>query len=371
MRLNDFDDYPFHQTPEPFDRPATSDSHFNDGYYFAFFDPDFYFACGLRWHPNNNTLDGFAGMVHAGEQRNLRISRALRPRFDELAAGPLRLEIREPMRRHRLVLDGNEQGFEFDVEFVASAPPICEQRDRHLRFGKLINDVLRVTQVARAHGLVRCDGREHPIRGWHAIRDHSWGIRTSMGPHTPIGGVDVLPEEESRRAFRIWLPFEVDSHCGFVCTHEDSEGRSLDFEGRLDYRDGRSVELVSIRHELTYHPGTRVLAGGRLVLTDADSVDHDYRVAMARGGAAYGQGFGYSRGFRDGKGAGVYRGASLLEHDRFDVSNPGRFGGPAHVTPERRVGPVEFPCRLVDAEGSQGMGNFEHVLYGSYAPYGL
>lgn len=365
MRISGFDDYPFHQTPEPFDRPATSDSHFNDGYYFAFFDPEFYFACGLRWHPNNNVLDGFAGMVHAGEQRNVRFSRALRPRFDDLSAGPLRLEILEPLRRHRLVLDANEQDFEFEVELVASAPPICEERDRHHRYGKLINDVLRVTQVARARGLARWSGRECRIQDWYAIRDHSWGIRTSMGPHTPIGGLSLQPEEESRRALRIWLPFEVKSHCGFVCTHEDRDGRPLEFEGRLDFRDGRSLGLIALRHELVYHAGTRVLAGGRVLLIDSEGIEHGYSISMPRGAAAYGQGFGYSRGFHDGRGAGVYRGPELLEHDRFDVSDPTAFGGPPHVPPERRVGPVEFPCRLVDDEGSEGMGNFEHVLYGA------
>ncbi len=371
MRLSDCDDYPFHQTAEPFDRPATSDSHFNDGYYFAFFDGASYFACGLRWHPNNNALDGFAGLVHGGEQRNLRFSRALRPRYDELAVGPLRLEILAPMRRHRLVLAPNEQGFEFDVELESSAPPICEARDRHHRYGKLINDVLRVTQLARASGSARRDGRELAVQRWHAVRDHSWGIRTSMGPTTPIGGVELLPGEESRRAFRIWLPFEVETHCGFVCTHEDGEGNPLDFEGRLDYPDGRSHPLVGLKHDLVYHPGTRVLAGGRLALTDAEGREHGYSVAMTPGAAAYGQGFGYSRGFCDGRGAGVYRGPELVEGDRFDVSDPAVLGGPPHVAAERRVGPVEFPCRIVDDRGSRGMANFEHVLYGPYSRYGL
>jgi hypothetical protein len=325
----------------------------------------------MRWHPNNNTLDGFAGVVHGGEQRNLRFSRALRPDYDDLRVGPLRLEILDPMRRHRIVLDENEQGFEFDVEFTASAGPICEKRDRHHRYGKLINDVLRVTQLARAEGRTRRDGQEQPVRRWHAIRDHSWGIRTSMGPHTPFGGIDLQPDEESHRAFRIWLPFEVESHSGFLCTHEDRRGGVLDFEGRIDLRDGRSIPLVGLKHDLTYHPGTRVLAGARLAVTDAEGVERNYTVTLRPGAAAYGQGFGYSRGFLDGKGAGVYRGAELIEGDRFDVSDPAVAGGPPHIAAERRVGPVEFPCHIVDDQGSEGMGNFEHVLYGPYDRYGL
>ena len=39
MQLNPFDDFPFHQALSPIDVPATSDTHFNDGYYFAFYRP--------------------------------------------------------------------------------------------------------------------------------------------------------------------------------------------------------------------------------------------------------------------------------------------------------------------------------------------
>lgn len=37
MHLSAFDDFPFHQYNQPFHVPETSDSHFNDGYYFGFF----------------------------------------------------------------------------------------------------------------------------------------------------------------------------------------------------------------------------------------------------------------------------------------------------------------------------------------------
>ena len=37
LRLTILDDYPWHQTAAPMPLPATSDSHFNDGYYWGFF----------------------------------------------------------------------------------------------------------------------------------------------------------------------------------------------------------------------------------------------------------------------------------------------------------------------------------------------
>ena len=37
LPLTRLDDYPWHQTTEPFPLPSTSDTHFNDGYYFGFY----------------------------------------------------------------------------------------------------------------------------------------------------------------------------------------------------------------------------------------------------------------------------------------------------------------------------------------------
>ena len=68
MRLTSFDEYPFHQHPTPFHVPATSDVHFNDGYFCATFAQDWYLVCGIRLHPNMNVIDGFAGLARGGEQ---------------------------------------------------------------------------------------------------------------------------------------------------------------------------------------------------------------------------------------------------------------------------------------------------------------
>jgi hypothetical protein len=40
MRLTEFDEFPFHQHPTPFNIPHTSDVHFNDGYFCAAFAAD-------------------------------------------------------------------------------------------------------------------------------------------------------------------------------------------------------------------------------------------------------------------------------------------------------------------------------------------
>ena len=104
MRLHSMDEFPFHQQPTPFNVVATTDSKFNDGYWFSFYAAEWYFVSGLRLHPNVNAIDGFASVAHGTPQHAVRFSRALRPNYDERSVGALRLEILEPLRKLRLTL---------------------------------------------------------------------------------------------------------------------------------------------------------------------------------------------------------------------------------------------------------------------------
>src|SRR5215475_3413080 len=113
MRFTEFDEFPFHQHPTPFNIPHTSDVHFNDGYFCAAFAADWYVVSGVRIHPNMNVLDGFAGLARLGMQRVVRTSRALRPRSSELAVGPLRIDNKQPMREVAISLAENEADFSF------------------------------------------------------------------------------------------------------------------------------------------------------------------------------------------------------------------------------------------------------------------
>jgi hypothetical protein len=363
--LNPFDDYPFHQTAAPLDVPATSDSHFNDGYFFAFYRPGVHVFCGLRLHPNSNVMDGYSGVVWGGEQRDVRFSRALRPRTNELAVGPFRLDILEPMSSQRLRLDDPELGLAFDVTFRASAPAFFETRHQQFRHGRLLNDVLRYTQVDRADGALTVDGDREDVAGWYACRDHSWGIRSTMGPYAPLGGLEE--EAPDPRALRLWVPFECGDVAGFFHCHEAHDGSVLDCEGLLHRPDGPPLRIDAVRHELRYEDGTRRLAGGHLTLHDGNGADHDYSFEVACP-PAHPQGFGYTRGWSDGGQPGVYRGLEVIERDRFDVSDPAVAGGAPHLAPERRLGGTEFVCTIAGPQGAEGMAHVEHMLYARRRP---
>jgi hypothetical protein len=42
----------------------------------------------------------------------------------------------------------------------------------------------RYTQICAATGTVVLDGKTTEATDWHAIRDHSWGVLSGMGPAT-------------------------------------------------------------------------------------------------------------------------------------------------------------------------------------------
>lgn len=366
--LSPFDDYPYHQTVAPQAIAATSDSHFNDGYYWAWYAPGFHWFMGMRRHPNNNVTDGYAGVVAGGRQRSIRVSRAMYPDPDGLTVGPLGVAIVEPMVRQRLVLGENGSGLAFDVTVEAVAGPHVEHGHTQYRHGRVLNHLIRYTQLGRVTGTVRIDGESSDIDGWFGARDHSWGIRSTMGPHVPIRGTATKPLDP--RAIRIWIPFDAGDHSGFFHTHEDARGNTLDIEGRIDLADGSSVAVTAVDHAFEYHAGTKRLSGGSFALTDAKGDRREYRFDSSCD-PAHPQGFGYTRGWQDGGQPGVYRGEYYEELDDFRVDDPSHALGPEHVPAARRLGGTEFTCTLEGPGDSAGMAHVEHMIYGPYEPYGF
>ncbi len=364
MQITAADEYPFHQHPTPFNIPYTSDVHFNDGYFCAAFAEDWYVVAGLRLHPNMNVIDGFAGLARRGEQRVLRVSRVLRPHSNELTVGPLSIEIHQPLQAVSLRLEEAGAGFTFDLHFTARAAPFLETPYRFRRYGQLIHDMLRYTQICRVSGTVTRDDETVTATDWTSLRDHSWGVRAGMGPKVASGGVARDEDEIDHRHFRLWAPFATDAYTGFFNTHEARDGTTLDFEGCLDFPDGRRVRLTAIRHALEHAPGTHNVVGGSFALMDGSGHWREYRLRAA-GTPADVQGLGYYGGWQDGGSAGVWRGAGpVVEVDRYPQGAALGRAGLTRLPAGKRLGPTEFPCWLEGPDGERGMVHLEHHLFG-------
>jgi hypothetical protein len=311
-----------HQTPEPFGNVATSDHRWFDRNWFGCYSRagDIGVITGMGAYSNMNAFDGFAAVQHAGLQHNVRAARPLRPDLEQLAVGPVRHEVIEPLRSTRLVLDPGDHEVAFDLIWEATFPAHLEPRHCDRLDGRVFQDYTRFDQMGAVTGWVEIAGQRHPAEDWIGIRDHSWGVRRSTGGFEPFTG--SLPPEINGSLF-IWLEFATERVNGHLQLAEDGSGTRSMLEGFLTWPEDDAyerVEVVDVHHELDFHEGTRAYRHAVLTITTSDGRDWTIEAEPMLSAWAY-RGTGYDGGFADGKGLGVHRG-SVVEHDTYEVSHP-------------------------------------------------
>ena len=366
--LSKLDEMLLHQTPEPFGRVATSDHRFFDRTWFGCYHPDggVGVITGIGAYPNMNVLDGFASAQLADKQYNLRLSRPLRPALDEMALGPLRHEVIEPLHSMRLVLEPGPQPVSFELTWTGVLPAHEEPRHVGTLDGRLYEDYTRFDQAGTVNGWVEVGGQRVDARDWFGARDRSWGVRRSVGGFEPYTG--SLPPEVGGVLF-VWLEFATASLGGHVQFHEDATGHQRGLEGFIGWPEGSgrpAVAVVEAEHQLEFHAGTRAYRRATLCLGTEDGAKWEVAAEPLLTAWAY-RGTGYDGGYRDGQGLGAFRG-EMLEHDVYDVSDPEAVGLPDGTT----IRPLhrEQGVRLT-VNGEPGFGHFPIMAIGRVERYGL
>ncbi|GAB2485907.1 hypothetical protein [Jatrophihabitans fulvus] len=351
------DEYPFHQVTATFAGVGGSDTSWNDGHYVCVADADGRVALtsNLRLYSNTDVMDGFVCVRHEGRQHNVRVSRRLRPRMEDLVVGPLRLEIVEPLRTVRLVLDENEFGVALDLTCRTNGLPYEDPVEVTRHDGRLVSERLTYEVTGTCEGWVEVDGERVDLIGGRFFRNHSWGYQPGRGgPRTYSA-----PSGHRRRApgVRQWVLFDLPRHGGFWFV--DPSGRRASGKGALLYPD-RVVPVTSVVTDLDFHDGGQRLRGGSVRLTDADGGEHAYTVEDL--GWVYCQGGGYFGGFDDGLGQGVYRGEYHAEGEVWDVSHPTKVVDAGGEDFEFEHAWAESFVRLTDADGATGLAHYECVV---------
>ena len=367
------DDTLWHTHPTTFDHVGTSDPRFFDRYWFAASDPagsgTLQFTLGV--YNNMNVVDAGFVVIRGERQHNVRASRSLRPRF-ETACGPLRGDVLEPLHRARLRAAPGAHGLEADLEWT-SILPAQEEAARFTRVrGRVVEESRRFDQIGECSGWISLEGERWELDRWWATRDHSWGVREAMGIEEPVTGPPAAPSAGMLFAFLFFSSETLGGHLQIA----QFEGRPDYFTAELTRRDRPDevfAELAGSDLDVVFYDQARprrfrsATFGARLA--DGSKLEIE---AEALCPAVDMQGLGYSGGYADGRGLGVWRGEEHVESDVWDVSHPcevGRGDG-AVARPMHRIQPVRLTLRGAGLE-EQGTGSLTLIAEGRLPQLGL
>jgi hypothetical protein len=324
--LSPLDETLRHLLPTSFDHAGTSDPRFFDRYWFAVYDPDGSepaMNTGMCSYLNMNVVDGYSSMISEGKQHNARFSRALRPELytadpNVSDVGPVRVSILEPFRRLRLELGPNDSGMAYDLEWAAVLSPHEELPNFSRLRGRVTQNYVRYNQSGTVNGWMELDGKRTEVRDWWGGRDHSWGVRTDIAGGDPVTGDTDM--RSARTGFLwTWLTWGAGDVGGHVQLHEIHDGTKVHAEAVLRWADGSEIHAGDVDLEFELFPGTRRFASGTWHLRTPAGTWRIEMTPISRSLAMLG--LGYSMGYEDRQGFGVWRGQEHAEHDVFDISH--------------------------------------------------
>lgn len=359
--LTPLDDYPIHQTAEPAGQPCDGNANFFDRYFFNGFTRDgtAYFAMAFGLYPNRRIADGAFSVVVDNQEHSVWATDHLP--LDRLGphAGPLSIEIVEPLRAIRLHVDAPDQGIQASLTFHARTEALEEARSRSTGEGGITADFTRMVQWGAWEGSIHAHGEDIQVRpdSWLGVRDRSWGIR-------PLGR--QLQASPERPYHAIWVPIHFDDHCMHVVLRDDPEGRHRavvglripTVAGHEDAAGGSGVRRYeSVDAEVSWTPGTRWATRARLLLADGSGAPEEIRLEPLLRFQMFGVGYQNAEWAH-----GLEHGEPRVESATWDLSE---------VDPQRPESVhVQHVCRATSG-GEIGTGILEHVVLGAHRPSGF
>lgn len=348
------DEYLTHQTPFTFDSVFTSDRNFYDRYFFNGYSRDgsVYFALAMGAYPNRGVFDAAFSVVFEGIQYCVRASRALDGDRLDSAAGPIRVEVIEPLRRGHVTVAANDARILADVTWAARSLPNEEPHFFRRAGNSVAMDYTRMTQHVAWSGSLTVAGRTFDLGevAWWGSRDHSWGIRRVGEPQ---GG---RPATGTPQFFWNWAPANFDDLCTLYTISEDAAGVPWHQAGVIltPYPDALESHCA-VAHDLVYKPGTRHIQSARITLSPATGEPLVLTYRPLYQFLMQGLGYGHPTW-----GHGMWVGPNETSAESYDL---------AAVDPSRHLH-VQAVCE-VEAGERRGIGVFEIIAAGPHAPSGF
>lgn len=359
--LTKADDFPIHQTPEPIAYAGT-DRNFYDRYFFNGYAPDGteFFAAAFGVYPQLNIADAHFAVIRDGVEHCLHASKILNMERMDLACGPIRIEIVEPLQKLKLVVEPSN-GFAAEIVFEGRSFPIEEPRFMRRIGPRAFMDYTRLTQNVRCSGWIEVDGvRKALAAGTVGTRDRSWGIR-------PVGAPDPQPAVPMTMGgfFWQWTPLNFEDRSVFFHVNADPDGRPWNTRAVIAPdgagHDGFYETEAATMDEVSLIAGTRHARTGVLNVPLAQgsaSVKFEPFLTFLMRGIGYGH-----PAWRHGG----YKAELAVEREDIDL------GSVDMASPENWHIQALSKVTLTapGEEARTGMGVFEQLIAGPYRPYGL
>lgn len=365
MPITRLDEYPVHQVPEPLHVPATGDRNAYDRYWFNGYDRDaaFTFGVALGLYPNRDVMDGSLSVLVDGVQHSFHGSRRAPLERTDTTVGPLRIEIVEPLRRLRVVLDPNDTGLACDLTFSARTPAMQENRATMRVGSRVMLDLTRFTQLGVWDGRIEVPGRSLVVDRSRVVgtRDRSWGVR-------PVGEPEGGAPMPFSTILWLWAPVHFDDHAVLWGSFEGADGRPWHASGKRvptfdpsdavpPDADAGVEELTLVRHDLKFTPGTRYVSGGELRMARASGEELRLSLEPVARFAMAGLGYGHPTW-----GHGTWHGDSSTEGERWVLADEDPMA--VHLQHVQQV------CRFREGD-HQGVGVLEQLFFGPHGRYGF
>lgn len=260
--LGPLDEYPLHQLPQPIAWPGSSDRNFYDRSYFNAHDRtgNIFLITGIGYYPNLGVKDAFVLIRRADIQTAVHLSDAIDSDRLHQHVNGYRVEVVEPLRKLRIVLD--------ETEGVAA----------DLTWEGLFDVVQEQPHVLRSGNRVTLDAQRFAQLG-------TWSGRIVV--------VLIIQEEPD----------------GF---------RSLNDCTRI-WRDGHVEQLGWPRVRIHYRSGTRIPTGATIEASTPDGApvhfDVESKLAVpTHVGGGYGGDSDWSHG--------MWKGEKFVERRTYDMTDP-------------------------------------------------
>ncbi len=335
------DDFMIHQTPDPVRVVWSTDPRFYERHWNVFHDDvgEVMIATGGSFYPNMDTAESYAIVTHRGVQTSVRAFRSLGTDRMNMHVGPIKPTIVEGLRRWRHVLEENEWGISYDLEwsdtkrqiYHAAYAPLDHVQpkggQRHVTagfesFGE-VEGWVKIGDVTVELSRARCKG----------TRDRHWGIGRG------VGGPALQPGGRPGKAGWIggnWISFRDFAIWGNQVLYN--------FD---DPRPGMG-KVVRTERRLRFEVDTKIFLEGEIDYTLADGQIKRVRFERIGFQTAYMccgmYGGTPDKGLHHGMSDGTFR----VEGDRYDVSDP--------LVRTRLRGLDEHHCRIsCDGEETTGI----------------